>query len=86
MIRLAVERYADSGDNKGCGVSYLFLSTSEALTEENNELRSTSYYLKHGVKVKEFLTHCKETLISCIKRQVCAQIHTQALIVRREML
>ena len=54
--------------------------------EENNKVRSTSYYLKHSVKVKEPLALCKETLISCTERQISAQTHAQPLIVRREMI
>ena len=51
-----------------------------------NKLRLVSYWLKCGIKVtKEPLSHCKESPISCIKRQACAQIQAQVLILRREM-
>lgn len=45
----------------------MLLSAIEALMEENSNLRSDSYSFTHGVKVKEPLSHCKETLISCIE-------------------
>lgn len=51
-----------------------------------NKLRLVSYWLKCGITfTKEPLSHCKESLISCIKRQACAQIQAQVLILRREM-